>query len=369
MSDFSAPRPLTQLIFYLGSRCNLACRRCWVSPKHGSNGNGKNQYLSMEKISLAVREALPLGLSEIKISGGETFLYPEFDALIDYLEAHELSVTIESTGAGLTPEQARRLAHMPQCQVNIGLTSGQAENGTEGWDPKAFEVSTRAVRQLAGAGLAPHIIYLITRRNSGQIGEVIRLVEKLGAKSILFAGAQPNFAEPGSKAHWPPSLNTDILAVEELIALGRRIERDLSQKTRLHLYFDQPPAFRGLHPLARIEGQGRCAILNSLGVLPTGEYALCGTGGSLPKLTLGQVGNDPLKAIWASHPTLTTLREGLPDRLEGVCERCVMKTACLGYCVVENYLNTGSFWGPNWFCQSAEQVGLFPAGRLIENQW
>ncbi len=96
---------------------------------------------------------------------------------------------------------------------------------------------------------------------------------------------------------------------------------------------------------------------------------MCGIAESVPELVLGQVGVDPLAAIWHNHPALANLRDGLPDRLEGVCSRCIMKTACLGYCAAENYLRSGTFWGPNWFCQAAERAGLFPASRLIENQW
>jgi SynChlorMet cassette radical SAM/SPASM protein ScmF len=367
MSEFSAPRPLTQLTFYLGSRCGLTCRHCWVSSKHSSNGNGKKRYLPLETILQAVHEALPLGLQTVQINGSESFLYPEFEALIDQLEKCEVRVVIESSGAGLTGAQASRLARLPLCEVSIGLNGSQPAVGQAETD--AYETAAQAIRQLARAGLAPGVFFLVTRRSIGQVKDVIRLAEELGAKSLLFTGSQLEIAGRKGAARQPSVLNTDILTVEELIALGRRIERELTNKTRMHLHFDQPPAFRGLHPLARIEGQGRCSILNNLAVLSGGEYALCGAGSDLPELVFGRVGADLLAQIWSTHPTLLTLRAGLPDRLEGVCERCVMKAACLGQCAVENYLVTGSFWGPNWFCQSADRVGLFPASRLIENQW
>jgi len=34
--------------------------------------------------------------------------------------------------------------------------------------------------------------------------------------------------------------------------------------------------------------------------------------------------------------------------------------------VAQNYYRTGSLWGSNWFCEQAEEAGLFPASRLIE---
>lgn len=190
----------------------------------------------------------------------------------------------------------------------------------------------------------------------------------VGRESIPFNSAQPALAS-GSFGRKTAPLRTDILAVEELIAFGLRLEREFSNLTRLRLTIDQPPAFRGLHPLAHVDGQGRCAIRNGLVVLSSGEYALCGVAESIPEFILGTVGVDALGPIWQAHPTLAALRGGLPDQLEGVCGRCIMKTACLGFCPAENYLRSGSFWGPHWFCQAAERAGLFPASRLIENRW
>ena len=94
---------------------------------------------------------------------------------------------------------------------------------------------------------------------------------------------------------------------------------------------------------------------------------MCGVGALAPELVFGQVGINSLEQIWNEHPLLQHLREGIPHRLAGVCERCVMKNTCLGNCIVQNYNNSGSFWGPFWFCEAAERACLFPASRLKEN--
>jgi hypothetical protein len=41
-----------------------------------------------------------------------------------------------------------------------------------------------------------------------------------------------------------------------------------------------------------------------------------------------------------------------------------MKTRCLGLCVAQNYYSKGSLWAPYWFCEQAEEAGLFPTSRL-----
>jgi hypothetical protein len=42
-----------------------------------------------------------------------------------------------------------------------------------------------------------------------------------------------------------------------------------------------------------------------------------------------------------------------------------MKRSCLGQCVAQNFYRKRSLFAPNWFCEQAEEAGLFPASRLV----
>ena len=136
----------------------------------------------------------------------------------------------------------------------------------------------------------------------------------------------------------------------------------------MKLVFHYPPAFRPLHRIASREGNSACGIFGILGVIASGQYALCGIGEQVPDLIFGTVGKDSLKTIWQENTILKALREGLPRQLEGVCGQCLMKQPCLGSCVAQNYYSKGSLWAPYWFCEQAEKAGLFPASRLITDR-
>jgi SynChlorMet cassette radical SAM/SPASM protein ScmF len=252
---------------------------------------------------------------------------------------------------------------MERVNVAIGLDGVNAEthNRLSG-KPGTYESATQAARIFAKAGLKPQIVFSLFKENAGQLQEMIELAEQLGAWSIRFF-----LVHPPAGGQLPDANDPQPLEVEELIALGRRVERDLAPNTRLRLFYDQPPAFRGLNPQGPTEVQRRCGVLNAISVMPGGQYALCGVGSLAPELVFGQVGINSLEQIWNEHPLLLHLREGIPHRLAGVCERCVMKTTCMGNCIVQNYINSGSFWGPFWFCEAAERACLFPASRLKEN--
>ena len=142
------------------------------------------------------------------------------------------------------------------------------------------------------------------------------------------------------------------------------MEQELAPKAKLKLFFHYPHAFKTLHRIASGSECSTCGIFGILGVIAGGHYALCGIGEQVPDLVFGAVGKARLEEVWRDNPVLKALREGLPDRLEGVCGRCLMKGRCLGSCVAQNYYSKGRLWAPYWFCEQAEEAGLFPTSRL-----
>jgi SynChlorMet cassette radical SAM/SPASM protein ScmF len=215
------------------------------------------------------------------------------------------------------------------------------------------------VRNLAAADIAPQVIMTVMRSNADQIESVVHLAGELGASSVKFNIVQPSAR--GERLHE----KDQALSIAELIRLGRHVEMDLAPKTKMSLFFDYPLAFRPLSRMASGDGCDICGILGILGVIPTGEYALCGIGSQIPELVFGEVGEDKLEEVWRKNQVLQELREGLPGRLGGVCTRCLMRHQCLGSCIAQNYYDAGTLWAPFWFCQQAEEAGLFPASRLI----
>ena len=233
------------------------------------------------------------------------------------------------------------------------------------WPAKIDKKPDHAVAQLAelarkliGAGNFLQIIFTVKRSNVGQVAAIVRMAEELGADSVKFNVVQPTAR--GQHLHDVQA----TLNITELIELGRHAERELAPRTDLRIYFDYPQAFRDLNRIAGADGCAVCGILGILGVLASGRYALCGIGEQVPDLVFGEVGKDLLEEVWRENVVLKGLRAGLPERLEGVCSRCLMNGRCLGSCVAQNYYSTGSLWAPFWFCKQADEAGLFPPSRL-----
>jgi SynChlorMet cassette radical SAM/SPASM protein ScmF len=351
-------RTINTLYFYLTEGCNLACRHCWIGPRFDATG-GHYPTLPVELFETAIREAKPLGLSGVKLTGGEPLVHPHFTRLLEIVRREELKLTVETNGLLCTPEIAAEIAKSPNRFVSVSIDGTDA--ATHEWVrgvPGAFEAARQAVRNLVAAGIGPQVIFTVMRCNAAQVDAMVPMVEELGASTLKFNVVQPTAR--GEKLHE----SQETVSVADLIQLGRHVEKELAPKTKLKLFFHYPPAFRALQRIASEDGCSACGIFGILGVIPSGHYALCGIGEQVADLTFGAVGKARLEEIWRDNAILKALRNGLPERLEGVCGRCLMRESCLGLCVAQNYYSKASLWAPYWFCEQAEEAGLFPVSRL-----
>lgn len=302
-----------------------------------------------------------MGLTGIKLTGGEPLLHPQIHDILDFIRSEELRLTVETNGVLCTPELVQKISECKKPFVSVSLDGADAEThewvrGVDG----CFAAAIDGIRNLVEIGLKPQIIMTIMRRNKDHMEALVHMAESLGAGSVKFNIMQPTTR--GEKMHQAG----ENLSIEELVEIGRWVERTLSDSTSLRLYFDHPMAFR---PLSKMFGDndngcGVCGILGILGVLSNGSYALCGIGENVPGLVFGDATSEPLKDIWHNVPVLIELREGIPHRFQGICTDCLMKCCCLGRCIAQNYYLSEKFWASYWYCEAAQTKGLFPNTRV-----
>jgi SynChlorMet cassette radical SAM/SPASM protein ScmF len=351
---------INRIYFYLTEGCNLRCRHCWIAPKY-QGGSDHYPSLPVGLFQSIIEQARPLGLSGVKLTGGEPLLHPRIGEILEIVRREELRLTVETNGVLCTPVLASKISACKNPFVSVSLDGADAE--THEWVrgvPGCFEATLEGARVLVQAGLKPQVIMSLMRRNKDQMGAVVRLAERLGAGSVKF-----NMVQPTARGEKMQQAG-ETLTIEELIEIGRWVEHSLSDSTPLRIIYSHPVAFR---PLGKIFGEngagwGVCGILGILGVLADGSYALCGIGSTVPELVFGHAAMDRMEDIWNTTPLLLELREGLPSRLEGICADCLMKNRCLGSCIAQNYYSSKSLWAPFWYCQEAHSRGLFPMTRL-----
>jgi SynChlorMet cassette radical SAM/SPASM protein ScmF len=352
--------PLNEIYFYLTEGCNLRCRHCWIMTEAASTSTQTSKaLLDVNLFESILEQARPLGLSSVKLTGGEPFLHPEIRRFLEIIKDARLKLVVETNAVLLTAELAELAASCDQTFVSVSLDGTDPE--THEWVrqvPGSFQAALRGFGYLVQAGIKPQIIFTIMQKNREQVDDIIRLAQELGAGSLKF-----NIVQPSPRGDRMQE-EGEALPLPEVLELCRRVEMEVAPTVDFPVFFGNPPAFS---PLKRVIGpkaaRFKCGILNIIGVLANGSYALCGIGSHIPELVFGHASRDKLADVWQNHPVLQEIREGLPERLGGICHDCLLKKVCLGLCLAQNYYQSRDLWTPYWMCQQAKDAGLFPESR------
>jgi len=111
--------------FELTSRCNLACRMCYVRKAVANSAERRRELSASAWLALA-REAVDHGLVFLLLTGGEVFLRPDFFEIYEPLTRLGLLLTLFTNGTMITEAIAARLAQAPPSRTEITLYGATA---------------------------------------------------------------------------------------------------------------------------------------------------------------------------------------------------------------------------------------------------
>jgi GTP 3',8-cyclase len=115
-------RPITDLRVSVTDRCNFRCRYCM--PAEGMPWLDRSEILSFEEIERLVRVLAGLGVTDVRLTGGEPLARRQFPLLVSMLAAIEgirdLSLT---TNGYLLERDARALVEAGIDRINVSIDS------------------------------------------------------------------------------------------------------------------------------------------------------------------------------------------------------------------------------------------------------
>jgi len=348
--------PLREIYLYITGSCNLNCRHCWIDPVF----SGKiEKYLPWTDLKGIIEQAQEIGLSTVKITGGEPFLHPQMVEILYALREMDLRLYMETNGTLIGPREARALK-----ENNVWFSIS-----IDGPDPLlhddlrgvkgSFKRTLAGIEHARAEELSFQVITSVHRGNIHGLPATLDLAHDLGANSlkvnpITLSGRADAMRENG-----------ELLTVAEtLAAYHALLDHPLSQNG-FAVHFDIPPAFQ---PIKRVgeQGFGTCSIHTILGVLHDGRGGLCGIGEHVKELDFGSL-LEPgsVRRVWEQNTTLQQIRENVPRHMKGICGRCMFRNYCLGKCIANTFTATGDLFEGFSFCEQAHAEGLFPANRLV----
>jgi SynChlorMet cassette radical SAM/SPASM protein ScmF len=353
--------PLSSLYINPTRYCNLCCKHCWVSPPYKEELGSGDEELSTGEIVDIVKAAKNLGLSCVKLTGGEPLLRKGLGSFLEFCAGSDIEVWIETNGVLVTKDVAKMLKKFKVSLISISIDSASEEKhdffrGRKG----AFRRTIEGIENLKDENISPQVIISLYKENLKDFDKFIQLMHTLSVNNIKINTISP--IGRGSELQ-----DTELVpTIKEILDFSEKL-RVKYESFKGYLFLDIPMAFKSLDEIKNRGGYRTCAIRNILGILSDGSVSICGIGYMDEDLLFGNVRGktSSLGDIWHNNPVLKRIREDIPSKLEGVCGICVFKNKCLGSCRAEVYYNTGSLVAPYWFCQEAYDEGLFPSTRVM----
>lgn len=154
-----ALRSLETLWFQVGGTvCNLACTHCFVS---SSPTNRTHDFVTLERVRETLVEAAGLGVKEYYFTGGEPFLNPEMEAILE-ATLRVGPATVLTNGLLLSPERCRRLAGVAEAaeyslDFRVSMDGFDALSNDPIRGEGTFEKILQGIANLHAAGLNPVI--------------------------------------------------------------------------------------------------------------------------------------------------------------------------------------------------------------------
>lgn len=358
----AGPKPaptyeLGQIYFYATKDCNARCYHCYqpTNTVASETRAPQSSQISKEAFLSLIERAIPLGLKSVKITGGEPLLRADLIDIIGAIRHLGLHVSIETNGSLMDERMADQLADN-NVEVSMSLDAGSAaKHDALRRLPGCFDRVIRALRMLAERKSDPKVIMAVSKRNLGEVEDVVRVATANGCRLVKL--------NPVNTLGLAKQLGRTriLLTVSEIMALNDD-RRRLESKYGAFLFLEGPPAFASIHEI--VNGHvGICPFTGILGVLSDGSLSFCGVGNSCPELVFGKVDAPGfnLEKVWKEAGALTEVRRQLTHKLDGVCGKCVLESFCKGSCRALAYCDSGSFVGAHPWCQQAFIDEVFPA--------
>lgn len=329
--------------------CNLRCLYC----SHFNSATDTENDLPYEEWLIFFKELKRLAVLEIRLSGGEPFLYKDFQKIVEGIVDNRMRYNINSNGTLITESIASFIASSKRCdfvQVSIDGSKPEVHDAFRG--KGSFQKAVEGIHNLKKAGIKVMARVTIAKHNVMDLEAV--------AEFLLEELALPSFSTNSAGYLGLNQINTAKVELDPY-------ERSLAMETLLRLnrkYANRISGTAGPLPEAtswlkmeearreekdKLPGGGALTACGCfweyLEVRPDGVITPCN---QMPHIELGRINQDDLMTIWQKHPELIKLRKRqyIPLSNFSECQECQYINYCTGNCPATAYNLVGDIYAP-----------------------
>ncbi|MCB9755925.1 MAG: radical SAM protein [Myxococcales bacterium] len=336
-----APRP-TWAIWELTLACDQKCRHC--GPRAG---RARPDELTTEECLQVVAELKELGVGEVVLIGGESYLRNDFILIIRAIREAGMACVLTTGGYNLSRARVEAMAEAGVMSVTLSVDGLEETHDYLRGMPGSWRRAFQAFAELRAAGLP---VACNTQINSRTLTELEPLLEELARAKIHSWQLQLTVAHGNATDH--PDL---VLQPYRMLELFESIDRILERCRVLgiRMFPANSLGYFGPHEgrLRKDVGgywRGCVAGVNTIGIESHGAIKNCPSLGG-PANVGGSWREHGIAALWTRSYAMTYVRRRTLDDLWGFCRDCYYASTCMAGCTAATESLLGRP-GNNPFC-------------------
>jgi heme b synthase len=335
---------LRMIAWELTRSCNLNCLHCRAAAGRGPYAG----ELTTEECFQFIDEVAAFSKPVLILTGGEPLLREDIFDIASYGTRKGLRVVMAVNGTLLSAEKAQAAKQAGIQRVSISLDGATAEahdlfRGVTG----AFAGAMEGISHLKEAGLAFQINTTVTKRNLGEIENILQLAMEVGAaahhifllvptgrgRELAHEGVTPEEYE--QTLSWFAEQDGNV-PIQLKATCAPQYYRIIHQQGKTK---DRVRQGEDLHTFTRgcLGGISFCFVSHQGDVQPCGYLETIG----------GNIRERSFQEIWAKAEVFQRLRD--VSNLSGKCGRCSYRMVC-GGCRARGYSLHGDYLAEEPLC-------------------
>lgn len=328
-------KPPLWVLLELTHKCPLECTYCYNQLDFVRTKDVMNK----ETWFRVMDEARKMGAVQLGLSGGEPLLHKDLVEIVRHANDLKFYTNLITSGVGADLSIVRELKAAGLKTVQLGMQSHNAQTMTLITNNKsAYETKLAFAEACKAEGLQLIVNTCVTRQNIGEVGEIIRLAEAMGANYLEIANIQ--------YYGWALKNIRALLPTPEQLDEARRVTnayRDADPKMKV---FFVVPDYYAERPKACMNGWGSTFLT----INPDGLALPCNTANTLP-LTFPNVREHDLASIWYDSEAFNYFRGD--GWMKEPCRTCDERHKDFGGCRCQAYALTGDMHETDPVCDKS----------------
>lgn len=314
------------IVLIINNRCVTDCIYCYADKKQKCKTS-----FSLATIESLLENAKRLGIRELQVIGGEFFLYPDWERLLELLEKYEFYQSLISTKVPLSKAQINSFNRFNiRLQISFDAFDSNLVQKTLGVSDVYFERMKRTIKNIDCASVNFQVATVLTNLtatidNLNNLHCFLKELKNLKRWEIRFAFRSLYSVSNFDEIKVSPDFTEMLSHWYEEIRKSSSVNILLSPANDIKYYSAQNGSIS-------FEGPRCSANTTHMVILPDGKVTICEQLYWNPRFIIGDIYKNTIEEIWTGRRALE-LASWQQSKVQknSPCSSCELFETCLNY--------------------------------------